>query len=88
MAEQRAMIVFDTILEAGLQPDAITFTSLLSAVSRSRDVETAKRADIIFQQMCESGIRPDVTAYTILLSIWSKSQVRGKEDRVIEICDR
>ena len=86
--EKRAFSVFDKLLTTQIVPDAITFTSLLSAISRSRDPDAALRADTVFESMQKFGVVPDTRAWTIYLTIWSRSQQRNKEDVVHQLYEK
>jgi hypothetical protein len=63
-------------------------SSLLSALSKSRDKDAPLRADEVFERMQASGIEADTVAWTILITIWSRSKLKNKEERVQQIFDR
>lgn len=63
-------------------------SSLLSALSRSRDKNAPYRANEVFEQMLGAGIRADPMAWTILITLWSKSSIPNKENKVQQIFKR
>ena len=63
-------------------------SSLLSALSRSRDKNAPYRANEVFDQMLSAGIRADPMAWTILITLWSKSSLPNKEMKVQQIFKR
>ena len=68
-----------------------TFThdsSLLTALSRSRDINAPLRASEVFDQMIYSGVKADTFAWTILITIWSRSKLPNKENKVQEIFEK
>jgi hypothetical protein len=73
-----------------VQPDVVTYSSLLSALSRSQDKDAPLRADEVFEQMLAAGVRADTMAWTILITIWSRSRPPSpsKEDKVHEIYEK
>lgn len=81
-------MVFNRALKDGVRPNVITFSSLLSALSRSRDKHAPLRAADIFARMLEGHVVPDTTAWTILITIWSKSNLPEKEEKVQEIYEK
>jgi hypothetical protein len=85
MARSNVLKIFKEMTESSVGLDLVGYSSLLSAISRSRDDNAPYRADEVFNQMIKNNISPDATAYTILMTIWSRSYVRGKEKKVHEI---
>lgn len=68
--------VFMRMLEDGVRPVIMHYTSLLTACARDGDGETA---DGVFASMLAAGLQPDVPAYTILVSCNRRSLDRSKQ---------
>ena len=57
-----------------LRPNVITYTAVISGLSRSREQNLARRADAILNRMEKNGVEPDMVAYTAVLMAWSKAK--------------
>ena len=57
-----------------IRPNVITYTAVISALSRSREHDLARRAEAILQRMDKNGVEPDMVAYTAVLMAWSKAK--------------
>ena len=68
--------------------DTVGYSSLLSALSRSKDAKAALRAEEVFNQMLSTGLKADTQASTIMITIWSKSTLPGKENKAQAIFER
>ncbi len=68
--------------------DIVGYSSLLSALSRSNDVNAPIKASAIFEQLLQSRLIPDIQSWTILIAIWCKSNLEDKVEKVQEIYNR
>ena len=68
--------------------DVVTYSSLLSALSRSKDPQAPYRASEVFEQMVQASVEPDTMSWTILLSIWARSSLPRHEQEAQAIFDR
>jgi hypothetical protein len=57
-----------------LEPNLVTYNSVLSAWGRSNDPLAEERAFAIFDKILEQGLQPDIITYTSLLSAISRSR--------------
>lgn len=57
-----------------LEPNLVTYNSVLSAWGRSNDPLAEERAFAIFDKVLEQGLQPDIITYTSLLSAISRSR--------------
>ncbi|KAI2510234.1 endonuclease [Fragilaria crotonensis] len=57
-----------------LRPNVITYTAVISGLSRSREHNLARRAEVILNRMEKNGVEPDMVAYTAVLMAWSKAK--------------
>lgn len=57
-----------------LRPNVVTYTAVISGLSRSREQNLARRAEAILGRMEQQGVEPDMVAYTAVLMSWSKSK--------------
>jgi pentatricopeptide repeat protein len=71
----------------GLQPDVVSYNSVISAWGRSKASDAEERAFHVFASMMESGLKPDVVSYSALLTAIStaKDDAAGaRADRVFD----
>ena len=68
--------------------DIVGYSSLLSALSKSNDINAPIKASAIFEQLLQSRLTPDIQSWTILIAIWSKSNLEDKVEKVQEIYNR
>ena len=89
-AGTRAELIFQRLVKssAHYSPDVITFSSLMSAISKNATAESILKAEGYFQLMQSMGVLPDSRAYTTLLTIVAKSKLRDKEERVRSLFSR
>jgi len=79
--------------ELHFKPDAWTFSSLISAFAKSRELNAAFRAQYYMDDMksrYEAGdntCKPNVVSYSALLSAWSKSRENDALERGYAILD-
>jgi len=72
IAFQKALNVFKSGVLRGVVMTVISYTALLTALSRSKNPDAPDVASKLFSSMRESGISPDLQTWTIYLGIWSK----------------
>ena len=69
-------------------PNVITYSSLLSALSNSRDTAAPARASEVFALMVKADIPPDTMCWTILIGIWARSKAPGHEQKAQQIFEQ
>ena len=71
-----------------IAPDVISYNSVLSGFSRSKDEDAPHRADQLFhrmKRMKQQGIAPTDYSYGILMQCWSKAKDPDAADRVEQL---
>ena len=78
----RGLLVVREMHAHGVQPNVITFTSLLSAGARAikneGDTTVLTQARSLIALMRDSGVRADVVTYTAMLDIYAKAAAQGQ----------
>jgi hypothetical protein len=59
-----------------LGPFSLAYTSIISALPRTKQANLARKADIILQRMARFGVEPDVVVYTCWANCWAKATSR------------
>jgi len=62
---------FKQMQAAGVTPDVVTYSSLISAYDEG---EQWQKADEAFKQMQAAGVTPDVVTYSSLISAYDKGE--------------
>jgi pentatricopeptide repeat protein len=57
-----------------IRPNILTYTTVITGLSRSREYNLAHRAESILRRMEKTGVEPDMVAYTAVLMAWSKAR--------------
>lgn len=71
-----------------LEPNLVTYNSVLSAWGRSNDPLAEERAFAIFDKVLEQGLQPDIITYTSLLSAISRSRDPNAPTRADDIFEQ
>ena len=73
----------------GIRPNVVIYTSIITALSKTKVPDMARRADNLLERMKNHGIQPDLVAYTAVLNCWSKAVSRTERNlaskRAIEL---
>lgn len=77
----RCMEIFDSMLEAGIKPDAQVFSILAKGYVRAREPE---KAEALLATMEESRVPPNVVTFTTLISGWCSAANMDNAMRVYE----
>eukprot|EP00850_Spirogloea_muscicola_P007948 SM000041S15507 [mRNA] locus=s41:560564:566278:+ [translate_table: standard] len=73
---ERALVVYEAMKQAGVQPGLLTYNTLLSCCQQAQRLEDAFR---LKADMEGAGVKPDVVTYTSLMAIVVKvAPVRGR----------
>ncbi|KAJ3084971.1 hypothetical protein HK102_000439, partial [Quaeritorhiza haematococci] len=72
--------IFNDMIEDGIQPDRITYTTLINGHFRAHWYDEAER---LFEMM-KSSMTPDVIAYTTMIAVYMSA---GKYDRAVGLLD-
>ena len=67
-----------------IQPNVITYTSVIGGLARSGFPDLATRADGMLERMKEHSVEPDMVAYTSILNCWSKAVSRKEREQALE----
>jgi hypothetical protein len=65
-----------TTITNKVRPNVLTYTSVIGALSRSRERNLASRAQAMLERMKQYGVEPDMVAYTSVLNCWAKAVSR------------
>jgi pentatricopeptide repeat protein len=77
--------------EHGASPTAVTFSLVVTAWSKSAEIQAAQRAETVLKQMrrmYEAGavaMKPDFLIYSSLITCWAHSQLNGAPERALAI---
>lgn len=75
---ERALTLFQTMKERGVDPNEITFTCLVSGLALKKEVAQARK---LIRYMSSVGIQPTCATYSALISgLLGGSQVQGLDD--------
>jgi pentatricopeptide repeat protein len=64
--------LLDTMRERGVEPDLVSFNTLINAMAKSRCLAAGVAPDLLLE-VRQAGLRPDVITYNTLISACSKS---------------
>ena len=74
-AVQAGLELYDAMSRLGVQPDVITYGSLISTCAKSRDGETAIK---LFEEMQKNGIEPNTIVFNVLINALGRAN-RGDD---------
>ncbi|XP_058097843.1 pentatricopeptide repeat-containing protein At2g01510, mitochondrial-like [Magnolia sinica] len=78
---REAIVVFDLMINAGVRPNHVTFTSLLSACSHSRLLEEGRR---YFESMSEQyGLTPKLNHYACMVDLLGRAGRLAEAEELI-----
>ncbi|KAJ1685564.1 hypothetical protein LUZ63_016954 [Rhynchospora breviuscula] len=76
----RATKLLDEMIDRGIEPNIVTYNTLLNGICRhvslhpeTRFDRTIKSAEELLMEMRRRGIQPDVTSYSIVLHVYSRA---------------
>mmetsp|Transcript_42594 Transcript_42594/g.129280 ORF Transcript_42594/g.129280 Transcript_42594/m.129280 type:complete len:925 (-) Transcript_42594:1317-4091(-) len=77
---------------AQLRPDAIAFTTVVEAWSKTGGIEAARRAGALVEEMeqigeAEGGVAPNLVTYNALMRAWAKSRTKDGPHRVRKVLE-
>ena len=75
------MQLFAEMQQKGLQPDLITYSTVISACGNGGDAERALQ---LFVEMQQKGLQPDVITYTAVISACGKGLLAKSALQVLE----
>ncbi|OVA13072.1 Pentatricopeptide repeat [Macleaya cordata] len=78
----KAQHMFDKLVQHGLTPDVITYTTMMNGYCKANCLQKAYG---LFLDMMERGIRPDVFTFTVLIDGHQKVNLRRGEGKTLDI---
>eukprot|EP00554_Chaetoceros_debilis_P007409 CAMPEP_0194072582 /NCGR_PEP_ID=MMETSP0149-20130528/290_1 /TAXON_ID=122233 /ORGANISM="Chaetoceros debilis, Strain MM31A-1" /LENGTH=1273 /DNA_ID=CAMNT_0038752479 /DNA_START=363 /DNA_END=4187 /DNA_ORIENTATION=+ len=63
-----------------LKPDTISYTSIITAISRRKHSDGPARAEAVFATMMEAGVKPNIYTYNNIINCWASS---GRKDAAV-----
>jgi pentatricopeptide repeat protein len=74
----KAQEILNRMIERGLQPNKLTYTSLMNALARARQPERAE--GVLRQMTISSNYQPDTVAYSSIIDAWAKISSKDKPE--------
>ncbi|KAF6135841.1 hypothetical protein GIB67_028160 [Kingdonia uniflora] len=81
--ENKAIVLFEEMLDVGIKPDEITFDALLSACRHARLVEKGEK---YFTSMTDTyGLSPEIHHYSCMVDLYGRTNLLKKAAEFIEL---
>jgi len=73
----KAQAILDQMIDTGLQPNQLTYTALMNALSRAGEPE---RAESVLHQMMAAQHKPDTVAVSSIIDGWAKVSSKDRPE--------
>ncbi|CAB9525489.1 Pentatricopeptide repeat-containing protein [Seminavis robusta] len=73
--------------EHSLEPDARTYTAVISAIVRSDDKDRIQQAEALFEQALERGITPDCYLYSAMMQAYANVGAVEKTEEILKVLE-